>query len=127
LLLERSFDGELQIAAFGVLSKRRMVALKSIRVIRRAPPRSTAVTVPCMRRRLDGRDESKRCPPQHLTSATLRGMSTTVPCTGMNQYSLPRPRIEARGGPASAAWTQAISGSRFFATDVPGPPIQKVS
>jgi hypothetical protein len=37
LLLERSFDGELQIAAFGVLSKRRMVALKSIRVIRRAP------------------------------------------------------------------------------------------
>jgi hypothetical protein len=37
LLLERAFDGERQVAAFGILNKRRMVALKSMRVIRRAP------------------------------------------------------------------------------------------
>jgi hypothetical protein len=45
------------------------------------PPHSTALPVPCMRRRFDGRDESNRHrSPPAATSLTIRVMSTTLRC-----------------------------------------------
>jgi hypothetical protein len=42
LLIEKAFGTETLVAVFGVLTKRRMLNLKSLRIYRKAPPRSTS-------------------------------------------------------------------------------------